>query len=100
VLLIPCPHCGPRAETEFHWGGESHLARPDQSVSDVEWGTYLYFRKNPKGRGLERWRHTYGCGQWFNIVRDTASHTILAVYLMGEQPPADLAQKAREDVGP
>jgi sarcosine oxidase delta subunit len=35
----------------------------------------------------ERWCHSYGCGQWFNIVRDTVTHRILATYRMGEHKP-------------
>jgi sarcosine oxidase delta subunit len=38
----------------------------------------------------------HGCGRWFNIVRDTVSDTILAVYRMGEQPP-EVASPARRD---
>jgi sarcosine oxidase subunit delta len=99
MLLIPCPYCGPRAESEFHWGGESHLSRPGpyEAVSDAEWGQYLYYRENPKGLGRERWRHTFGCRQWFNLVRDTASHRILGSYRMGDVPPAEFG--ARDDAG-
>ena len=25
MLLIPCPHCGERDETEFRCGGEAHI---------------------------------------------------------------------------
>ncbi|MGH6719268.1 MAG: sarcosine oxidase subunit delta, partial [Alphaproteobacteria bacterium] len=28
MLLIACPFCGPRDETEFRCGGESHIIRP------------------------------------------------------------------------
>ncbi|MEB0164296.1 sarcosine oxidase subunit delta, partial [Glaciimonas sp. CA11.2] len=28
MLLITCPWCGPRAESEFHCGGEADIARP------------------------------------------------------------------------
>ena len=28
MLQIPCPYCGPRAEAEFSYGGEAHIARP------------------------------------------------------------------------
>ena len=28
MLLIECPWCGPREETEFSCGGEAHIARP------------------------------------------------------------------------
>lgn len=88
MLLIDCPWCGPRGEHEFNCGGQSHIARPHyESSSDEEWGDYLFFRVNTKGEHLERWRHTYGCRQWFNVARDTRTHAIRAVYKMGEPPP-------------
>lgn len=88
MLTIDCPFCGPRAEPEFTHGGEAHIARPAPDCTDEEWGRYLYVRTNPKGPHAERWCHTSGCGQWFNVVRDTATHEILAVYRMGEPRPA------------
>ena len=89
MLLIPCPWCGPREETEFTCGGEAHIARPRQpsALSDDQWANYLFMRQNPKGVHHERWRHTLGCGRWFNVARHTVSDEILAVYRMGEQPP-------------
>jgi sarcosine oxidase subunit delta len=47
----------------------------------------LFFRDNPKGVLRERWRHAYGCGQWFNIARNTMTHEILSVYGMCEPAP-------------
>ena len=35
MLLIPCPHCGPRAEIEFRHAGEAHLVRRTDGVDDV-----------------------------------------------------------------
>ncbi len=87
MLLINCPWCGPRGEHEFSCGGESHIARPALASTDAEWSDYLYFRKNPKGEHLERWRHDFGCRQWFNVARDTRTHAIRAVYRMDEQKP-------------
>lgn len=86
MLQIPCPWCGVRDETEFCCGGESHIVRPldPARVSDVEWADYQFNRGNPKGVHRERWRHTHGCRQWFNMVRDTANHAIVSVYKMGE----------------
>lgn len=90
MLLIPCPFCGERDETEFSCGGEAHIVRPrqPQALTDAAWADYLFMRTNPKGLHLERWLHSHGCGRWFNLARDTASDRILAVYRMGEQPPA------------
>ena len=33
MLLIPCPWCGEREETEFRCGGEAHIARPGQPAA-------------------------------------------------------------------
>jgi sarcosine oxidase subunit delta len=89
MLLIPCPHCGPRAEIEFRCGGESHIQRPGPHdlVSDEAWADYLFFRANPKAEHRERWFHGAGCRRWFNVARDTVSHRIVAVYPMGEAGP-------------
>ena len=89
MLQIACPLCGVRDEVEFCCGGESHIERPANpaEVSDQVWGDYLFNRENPKGVHFERWRHTHGCRQWFNVARDTVSHRILAVYSMGEPAP-------------
>jgi sarcosine oxidase subunit delta len=86
MLLIECPHCGPRDEVEFSCGGEAHIARPTapDSISDAEWADYLYMRNNPKGALAERWCHILGCRRWFNVERDTVTHEFLRVYPMGE----------------
>lgn len=91
MLLIPCPFCGPRAEIEFRCGGEAHIRRPDPaSADDAAWEAYLFVRKNPKGLHLERWWHVHGCRRWFHVARDTVGDRILAVYGIGEPPPAGL----------
>lgn len=92
MFEIQCPWCGLRDEREFTYGGESHINRPDPSVSDVVWGDYLYNRDNLKGPYRERWRHTAGCGQWFNALRHTVTHDIKAIYKMGEQAPDGAAE--------
>ena len=73
MLLIPCPWCGPREETEFSYGGEAHIVRPENpdALSDAGWADYLSMRQNPRGRHLEQWSHAVGCRRWFNIERDT-----------------------------
>lgn len=76
-----------RDEAEFVCAGTSHIARPEITATDESWGAYLFFRENPKGIHFERWRHLYGCGQWFNVARHTVTHAILAQYPMGDSPP-------------
>jgi sarcosine oxidase subunit delta len=87
MMHIPCPFCGLRDESEFVCGGTSHIERPPLDTSDRTWGEYLFFRDNPKGLHLERWHHAFGCAQWFNLVRNTATHEIGAVYAMTDAPP-------------
>jgi len=91
MLLIPCPWCGERDEEEFSYGGEAHIARPDDpdALDDAEWADYLFMRQNTKGSHLERWNHAHGCRRWFNARRDTVTHRFTAVYRIGETPPGE-----------
>jgi len=79
MLHIPCPWCGPRDETEFTYGGDGTLNRPEPSAEPPldDWIEYIYRRDNPKGPHLELWHHSAGCRQWFRVHRDTATHRIL-----------------------
>jgi heterotetrameric sarcosine oxidase delta subunit len=90
LLLIECPWCGPRDESEFSYGGEAHIARPADpyALSDEQWADYLFNRSNPKGRHREQWCHSHGCRRWFNVERDTVSYRISSVYKIGEPPGA------------
>ena len=94
MLLITCPHCGPRAELEFRAGGEAHVARPDDpsKLDDIAWSEFLYYRDNPKGLHAERWNHAHGCQRWFNALRDTVSDQIVATYKAGTPRPTLDAQ--------
>ena len=88
MLLIPCPHCGPRPEIEFRHAGEAHLTRPAAAeVSDAGWADFLYMRTNPKGIFVERWRHIHGCGRYLNCVRHSVTDKILATYRAGGPRP-------------
>ena len=50
MLLINCPYCGERDQSEFTNGGEAHVARPKNpdQVNDREWSEYVFIRANPK----------------------------------------------------
>jgi heterotetrameric sarcosine oxidase delta subunit len=86
VVLIPCPYCGERDETEFRYGGQAHVAYPSEpaTLDDAEWGRFLFVRDNPKGTFHERWCHSAGCRRWFNAVRDTTTNRIERTYRIGE----------------
>lgn len=89
MLRIPCPFCGStRDEDEFTYGGPFERVRPGapHDLSDQQWADYLFTRENTRGKTLERWRHTFGCRQWFGIERDTVSHEIARVFTLAEVP--------------
>ncbi len=87
MLRIPCPYCGVRDEPEFNFGGPSDITRPPPEVDHKTWTSYLFNKENPAGVHVERWQHLYGCGRWFNVMRDTRTHEILRSYVMGFPPP-------------
>ena len=87
MLLIECPYCDEqRAEIEFAYAGEAHIARPPDpaALSDEDWARYLFIRSNPRGRHHERWRHIHGCGRFFNAVRDTVTDKFEVTYKAAE----------------
>lgn len=89
MLLLDCPYCGPRDETEFGYGGQAHVPHPEEPdrLNDEEWAQYLFFRDNPKGLFAERWVHSIGCRRWFNVLRDTATYEVRAVYRLTDPCP-------------
>ena len=90
MLLIECPWCGQRDESEFSYAGEAHIARPleTENLSDEAWADYLFMRKNPKGLHREQWLHAAGCRRYFNVERNTATYQISGSYKIGEMPPS------------
>ena len=82
MLYIKCPYCGIRSQNEFAYGGDATIKRPklNTEVSDEEWDTFVYYRKNPRGDHLELWQHISGCRQWFKAKRNTATHEIIETY--------------------
>ena len=91
MLIITCPWCGPRDQSEFTCGGEAHIARPrnPDAITDAQWGDYLFMRSNTHGRHLEQWVHAYGCRRWFNVERDTVTYEIKSVYKAGAATPGE-----------
>lgn len=101
MFVIDCPNCGPRDQSEFAYAGEAHIARPDnaQDLTDEQWAGYVFMRKNDKGLYAERWWHAAGCRKFFNMLRNTATDQIHAVYRIGEEPPAVEADLPRTPSG-
>jgi sarcosine oxidase subunit delta len=94
MIQIHCPYCQEeRPEVEFSYGGQAHIARPldPSALDDAQWETFLYIRANPRGAHAERWRHTHGCGRFFNAVRDTVTDRFEVTYPAGTSRPETAA---------
>ena len=89
MLLIACPWCGPRAQSEFTYGGDATAKRPATDAPEDAWVQFVYIRDNPAGPHEELWQHSAGCRQWFSVRRDTRTHEILASARPGEPLTGD-----------
>ena len=83
MLVILCPHCGPRNSDEFAHHGEI-VSRPDVATADpAAWRRYLYLRANTAGWVEERWFHAAGCRRFLLVERHTVSNQIRRVVAFG-----------------
>jgi sarcosine oxidase subunit delta len=73
AIKIPCVHCGLRDVDEFRFGGELR-SRPTFEASNEAWADYNFMRNNTAGIQKEWWFHRLGCGQWFQLERNTRSN--------------------------
>lgn len=83
MILLPCPHCGPRDAAEFAYVDERQ-ARPDPNrATPQRWRGYLYLRRNPAGWTDELWFHRAGCGRFLTVERHTVTNEVRV------RPPAE-----------
>lgn len=78
MLLVVCPHCGPRNDAEFTYQGEV-VARPPVDADPTTWRRYLYIKQNVSDWQTERWFHTSGCRRFLEVERHTATNEIRRV---------------------
>ena len=79
MLLIKCPWCGNRPETEFIYKGDANIRRPNpEHASEKDWSDFIFLRTNHKGPHNEFWQHIFGCRQFVKVRRNVATHEILA----------------------
>lgn len=84
MMLITCPHCGPRAQAEFVYERTLDSVVPLDADSDTAMER-LFTRTNPRGVDEELWRHTYGCRAWLVLTRHRVTHAIEAVRAVGPE---------------
>lgn len=87
MLLIACPHCGPRNSNEFSFLGESSSRPAAGAATSAEWREYLYVKGNTAGWERERWFHTAGCRRFLDLERDTTTNEIRSVSDAGGTSP-------------
>ena len=85
MLLVPCPHCGPRNQSDLRLVGAS-TARPDPNATDpAEWGAYLYLRENPADWLAETWYCRSGCRRYFTLERHQATNEFRTPPMPGDK---------------
>ena len=86
MLYIKCPHCGLRPQTEFSYGGDASVKRPElnKEISDQDWDNFVYLRKSRRGKHVEICHHISGCRQWIKVERDKATHEIFKTSKVNE----------------
>lgn len=84
MMLIHCPHCGPRAQSEFVYERTVDSVAPAGASNDEAMQT-LFTRNNPRGVDDEIWRHTYGCRAWMVVTRHRVTNEILHVRAVGPE---------------
>ena len=83
-MQIICPHCGPRAQSEFVYERTIDSVVTLDATSDDAMET-LFTRNNPRGRDDEIWRHTYGCRAWIVMTRHRGTHEITVIRAAGPE---------------
>ncbi len=83
-MVLRCPHCGPRAQTEFVYERTvDSVVLLDATAEDAM--KTLFNRTNPRGMDEEIWRHTYGCRAWMVITRHRVTNEITSVRAVGPE---------------
>ncbi len=78
MLVMVCPHCGPRNSSEFSYSGMIK-PRPGDMPDPVAWRRYLYEQDNVAGWARERWFHVDGCRRFLDVERHTVTNEITSI---------------------
>jgi methylglutamate dehydrogenase subunit B len=82
-MRLICPICGERSVSEFVYEGDATVVRPALDAPAEDWQKAVYDRENPRGTHAEWWQHAQGCRAWLRVERDTATHEVSGVAIVG-----------------
>jgi len=83
-MRLKCPICGERDSREFTYRGSAKLLeRPEADAGADAFHDYVHWRENVAGRNSELWHHVFGCSAWLKVERDTVTHEVFEVSLVG-----------------
>ena len=92
MLLIPCPNCGDRDESEFDYGGRA-IVLPDLNASPSQWHQALHLPETDKDEVREYWFHAAGCECWIKLARNHSTHEFVEPEFV--EPGPDIDQSDR-----
>lgn len=96
MIKLNCPVCGPRLETEFTYGADATVQRPEMTNDTMQdWVDYVFMRDNPRGWHREYWHHVQGRRQWLVVERGTLTHDVGACRLARDA--SDTAQPTHQE---
>jgi heterotetrameric sarcosine oxidase delta subunit len=84
MMLIKCPHCGLRAQSEYIFERTVDSVVTLDAAPEAAMAT-LFTRNNPRGVDDEIWRHTYGCRAWMVVTHNRVTHEITATRAVGPE---------------
>lgn len=102
MILLPCPYCGPRNASEFHYVGELSTRPIPNETSPEEWRAFLYLRENPAGWTTETWFHRAGCRRYLVVERHTVTNEVRGARLpdaQGREEEHATSGKVADDSG-
>ncbi|MCP4433847.1 MAG: sarcosine oxidase subunit delta [Gammaproteobacteria bacterium] len=73
MLLVPCPHCGDRDESEFDYGGRA-IDSPALQADLTQWHEAIHLPDSIESNVTEIWFHTAGCECWIKLQRNIHTH--------------------------
>ncbi|MFT5505691.1 MAG: heterotetrameric sarcosine oxidase delta subunit [Gammaproteobacteria bacterium] len=84
MLLVPCPYCGERDQSEFSYGGPE-VEFPSLDADAAEWHQAVHNRNHSSESIKEFWYHESGCESWFVVERCVKTHEFLDLNV-GDNP--------------